>query len=332
MMAFTLDYALTASMTHSSMQSTIVTGGAGFIGSHVVDALIGEGRTVVVVDDLSTGLAERVAPDASLEVVDISDAEALDRVVDSARPDAIYHLAAQSSVTKSVADPQLDCRVNVAGTLNLLEAARRHGAPLVFTSTGGALYGNRAPIPTAEDWPPAPIAPYGASKWAGEAYILTWAEAHGVRHSVCRLANIYGPRQSPHGEAGVVAIFSYHLWRGTQPTIFGFGAPTRDYVHVADVARALLAASGKGGVFNISSGVETSARAIFDELQTYATPPLEPLLAPLRTGELERSCMDPSKAQRELGWRAETDLSEGLRETYRALVDEFEQGSGSPRA
>lgn len=313
------------------MQSTIVTGGAGFIGSHVVDALISEGETVVVVDDLSTGLAERVAPDASLEVVDIADADPLDRVIDSVRPRAIYHLAAQSSVTRSVADPQRDCRVNVAGTLNLLEAARRHGASLVFTSTGGALYGNRAPIPTAEDWPPAPIAPYGASKWAGEAYILTWAEAHGVPHSVCRLANVYGPRQSPHGEAGVVAIFSYHLWRGTQPTIFGFGAPTRDYVHVADVARALLAASGKGGVFNVSSGLETSAQAIFDELLVHAPRPLEPQLAPLRPGELERSCMDPSKAQRELGWQSEVALSQGLRETYQALVHEFEHNSGDSR-
>jgi UDP-glucose 4-epimerase len=158
-------------MTPVNMQSTIVTGGAGFIGSHVVDALLGDGRSVVVIDDLSTGSASRVPHEASLEVVDIADAEALDRVVDAARPSAIYHLAAQSSVTRSVADPQHDCRVNVLGTLNLLEAARRHAAPLVFTSTGGALYGNRAPIPTNEEWTPAPIAPYGASKWAGEAYI-----------------------------------------------------------------------------------------------------------------------------------------------------------------
>jgi UDP-glucose 4-epimerase len=314
------------------MQSVIVTGGAGFIGSHVVDAALAEGWTVVVVDNLSTGRPDRVAPEASLEIVDIADAEALLKVVDAVKPRVIYHLAAQSSVTRSVADPQLDCRVNVFGTLNLLEAARRHAAPLVFTSTGGALYGNRAPIPTPETWPPAPIAPYGASKWAGEAYILTWAEAHGVPHSVCRLANIYGPRQSPHGEAGVVAIFSYHLWRGDAPTIFGFGAPTRDYVHVSDVARALLAASGKGGVFNLSSGIETAARAIFDGLQSYAPHAEEPVLAPLRPGELERSCMDPGKAQRELGWRAEIGLSQGLRETYLALVDEFEGASDGARA
>jgi UDP-glucose 4-epimerase len=308
-----------------SGQRTIVTGGAGFIGSHVVDALLADGYTVVVIDDLSTGDADRVATAATLEPVDISDARALDRVVDAARPSSIYHLGAQSSVTKSVEDPQRDCRVNVEGTLNLLEAAKRHDAPLVFTSTGGALYGDCAPIPTPEEAPPAPIAPYGASKWAGEAYIRTWAEAHGVPHSICRLANIYGPRQSPHGEAGVVAIFSYHLWRGTPPTLYGFGSPTRDYVHVGDVARAMLAATGKSGVFNISSGRETSVREIFDELQSHAGHLLEPGLAPLRPGELRRSCMDPSKAQRELGWTAEIPLSRGLAETYRALVAEFEQ-------
>jgi UDP-glucose 4-epimerase len=285
-----------------------------------------------VVDDLSTGLADRVADDASFEAVDIADDAALDRVVDAVRPRAIYHLAAQSSVTRSVSDPDYDCRVNVLGTLNLLEAARRHEAPLVFTSTGGALYGDRAPIPTSEEWPPAPIAPYGASKWAGEAYVRTWAEAHGVPHSVCRLANIYGPRQSPHGEAGVVAIFSYHLWRGLPPTVFGFGKPTRDYVHVADVARALLAATGKGGVFNISSGIETSASSILEQLQTHAGGSAEPELAPLRPGELQRSCMNPEKAARELSWRAEIPLELGLRETYDALVEQFEREASSGAA
>ena len=311
--------------------SIIVTGGAGFIGSHVVDALLDEGAEVVVIDDLSTGAAERVADGASLEVVDIAAKGAVDRVVDAVRPRSIYHLAAQSSVTRSVADPQYDCSVNVGGTLNLLEAAKRHHASLIFTSTGGALYGNRAPIPTPEEAPPAPIAPYGASKWAGEAYVLTWSEAHSVAHVVCRLGNVYGPRQSPHGEAGVVAIFSYHLWRRTPPTIYGFGSPTRDYVHVVDVARALIAADGKQGVFNVASGVETDVKGLFDELQEHAHVSLEPVLVPLRPGELERSCMDPSKAQRELGWSTEILLGDGLRETYRALVDEFELAAHSGR-
>lgn len=303
--------------------TAIVTGGAGFIGSHVVDALIAEGMTVVVVDDLSTGDRDRVAREAALEIVDITDRESLDRVFDQARPSAVLHLAAQSSVTVSVADPQRDCRVNVLGTLNVLEAANRHRANVVFTSTGGALYGDRAPIPSSEDAIPTPISPYGASKWAGEAYVVTWREAGGLQHAVCRLGNVYGPRQSPHGEAGVVAIFSHHLWRGEPPRLYGFGKPTRDYVHVHDVARALLSAIGSAGTFNISAGIETDVWGIFNALQEAAGTALEPLLVPLRQGELERSCMDPTLAGERLGWRAEIDLRRGLGQTYHALVEEF---------
>jgi UDP-glucose 4-epimerase len=197
----------------------IVTGGAGFIGSHVIDALLADGCTVVAVDDLSSGDEWRVDAAADLEVVDITDAAALDRVFARVGPDAVYHLAAQSSVTVSVSDPLRDCTVNVVGTLNVLEAAFRHRAPVVFTSTGGALYGNEAPIPTPEHYAPAPISPYGASKWAGEAYTTTWARAGGLAHAVCRLGNVYGPRQSPHGEAGVVAIFSDRLLRGEAPIL-----------------------------------------------------------------------------------------------------------------
>jgi UDP-glucose 4-epimerase len=304
-------------------RTAVVTGGAGFIGSHVVEALLADGRTVVVVDDLSSGRAERVAPQASLEVVDISDRDALDRVIDAARPEAIFHLGAQSSVTVSVTDPRRDCRVNVDGTLNVLEAARRHAASVVFTSTGGALYGNEAPLPTPEDRIPAPLAPYGASKWAGEAYILTWSRAGGVPHAVCRLGNVYGPRQSPHGEAGVVAIFSYKLWRGEAPTLFGDGRPTRDYVHVEDVVSALLAAAGHAGVFNVASGIETDVASLYDELQRAAGTAIEPAFAPLREGELERSCMDPSRARETLGWQARVVLRDGLRSTFEALVEEF---------
>jgi UDP-glucose 4-epimerase len=304
--------------------TAIVTGGAGFIGSHVVDALIGDGASVVVIDDLSTGERERVADEAAIEVVDITDRPALDDVFDRARPSAVFHLAAQSSVTVSVADPHRDCTINVLGTLNVLEAANRHDATVVFTSTGGALYGDRAPIPTSEDAVPAPISPYGASKWAGEAYVVTWREAGWLPHAVCRLGNVYGPRQSPHGEAGVVAIFSHDLWRGEAPHLYGFGKPTRDYVHVHDVARALLAAVGSAGTFNISSGVETDVWGIFNALQEAAGTALHPTLMPLRSGELERSCMDPTLAVEKLGWRAEIDLRTGLHRTYHALVEEFE--------
>jgi UDP-glucose 4-epimerase len=301
-----------------------VTGGAGFIGSHVVDALLAETHRVVVVDDLSSGRAELVNPEADLEVVDIADSAALDSVLDAASPTAIYHLAAQSSVTASVTDPHRDCEVNVRGTLNLLEAARRCGVPLVFSSTGGALYGDAAPIPTPETFIPSPLAPYGASKWAAEAYVNTWANSGGLAHAVLRFGNVYGPRQSPHGEAGVVAIFSHTLWRGGQPKMFGFGSPTRDYVHVADVTDAMLRATGKRGTFNIATGVETPVSRLFEILSEAAGSAVEPELAPLREGELERSCLDPALAGSELGWRARIGLEEGLKSTYAEFVAGFE--------
>jgi UDP-glucose 4-epimerase len=307
--------------------TAIVTGGAGFIGSHVVDRLLEEGCRVVVVDDLSYGDAGRVASDATLETIDIVDRGALDRVLDKAQPTAIFHLAAQSSVTVSVKDPGRDCAVNVQGTLNVLEAAKRHRTPVVFTSTGGALYGNEAPIPTSEDRIPAPLAPYGASKWAGEAYVSTWARSSGLPHAVCRLANVYGPRQSPHGEAGVVSIFSYRLWRGDSPVLFGHGRPTRDYIHVRDVVSAMLKASGVNGVFNIATGTETEVASLLAILQRAAGTAIKPELADLREGELERSCMDPSRARHELNWSAEIGLQEGLATTYRALIHEFEAGA-----
>jgi UDP-glucose 4-epimerase len=302
----------------------VVTGGAGFIGSHLVDLLLSEGRQVTVIDDLSSGDARRVAEGVDFHHLDIVDRSALDGVFDEVKPEAIFHLAAQSSVTVSVTDSSRDCAVNVKGTLNVLEAASRHRAPLVFTSTGGALYGNEAPIPTPEERIPAPLAPYGASKWAGEAYIKTWSASSGIPHAVCRLGNVYGPRQSPHGEAGVVSIFSHHLFTGRSPKIFGHGRPTRDYVHVADVVAALWAASGVAGTFNVATGVETEVMTVWKRLSETSGANVEPTLAPLRAGELERSCMDPSRARRELGWEAQIPLEQGLRDTYRALVEEFE--------
>jgi UDP-glucose 4-epimerase len=307
------------------VSTALVTGGAGFIGSHVVDSLLGDGYSVAVVDDLSTGDRGRVAPDAELFVLDVSDAPALDRTCDQVRPDAIFHLAAQASVTVSVKDPGRDCEVNVRGTLNVLEAARRLRAPVVFTSTGGALYGERAPLPTAETFIPEPVSPYGASKWAGEAYVRAWTLAHDVPHAICRLGNVYGPRQSAHGEAGVVAIFSRAIFEGRAPKLFGFGEPTRDYVHVLDVVSCLRAASGVAGVFNVGTGVETSVADVWAALRVASGSTIEAELAPLRPGELTRSCLDPSHALRTLGWQAEIPFEDGVRQTYTALVEEFNQ-------
>jgi UDP-glucose 4-epimerase len=303
----------------------LVTGGAGFIGSHVVDSLLANGVRTVVVDDLSSGDASRVAAEADLRQVDIVDREAFDAVVDELEPEAIFHLAAQSSVTVSVANPIRDCAVNVGGTLNVLAAASRHRAPVVFTSTGGALYGNDAPIPTPEDRIPAPLAPYGASKWAGEAYLNTWSAASGIPHAVCRLGNVYGPRQSPHGEAGVVSIFAHHLHTGRQPKVFGHGRPTRDYVHVLDVVAAMRAASGVRGTFNVATGVETDVMTVWRTLLQASGSNIEPELAPLREGELERSCMDPARAHRELDWSAKISIDQGLHDTYLALIEEFDR-------
>jgi UDP-glucose 4-epimerase len=255
--------------------------------------------------------------------VDIVDAGALEEVFAEAAPSQIYHLAAQASVVVSVEDPGRDCEVNVRGTLNVLELANRHGTPVVFTSTGGALYGDAAPRPTSEQWIPAPLSPYGASKWAAEAYVKTWSLLSGIPHAVCRLGNVYGPRQSPHGEAGVVAIFAHHLHSGRSPRLYGHGRPTRDYVYVADVVDALLAASGRMGTYNIATGVETDVATIWSELSAAAGRDVEAELADLRPGELMNSCLDITLADRELDWRARVALAEGLRLTYEALVEEF---------
>jgi UDP-glucose 4-epimerase len=305
--------------------SAIVTGGAGFIGSHVVDALLAAGYRVTVIDDLSAGDARRVADEADLREIDIVDLPALEAVIQEAQPDAIFHLAAQASVVASVEDPGRDCEVNVRGTLNVVEVAGRVGAPVVFTSTGGALYGDAAPRPTPEDRIPAPLSPYGASKWAAEAYVKTWSLSSGIPHTVCRLGNVYGPRQNPHGEAGVVAIFTDHLYSGRTPKLYGHGKPTRDYIYVDDVVSALLAAAGKAGTYNIATGVETDVSTVWRELSDAAGKRIEPELADLRPGELQHSRLDVALAERELGWRAKVPIGEGLRMTYEALLQEFDQ-------
>jgi UDP-glucose 4-epimerase len=306
------------------MAHAIVTGGAGFIGSHVADAFLGRGYDVVVVDDLSSGREENVPERAVLERVDITDARALGDVF-AGGADVVCHLAAQASVTVSAERPDYDCEVNVRGTLNVCDAARRAGAPLIFASTGGGIYGNGAPLPTPEDYTPQPLAPYGASKLGGEAYVQTWARLYESPNVVLRLGNVYGPRQSPHGEAGVVAIFSDRLLAGDRPVVRGEGKPTRDYVHVSDAVRAfVLAAEARtAAVFNVGTGIETSTARLLELLQTAAGTALEPNHEELKRGELDRSALDASRIERELGWRPAIALEDGLRETlewYRAAT------------
>jgi UDP-glucose 4-epimerase len=292
----------------------IVTGGAGFIGSHVVESLLARGDEVHVLDDLSKGKRENVASGAELHVEDI---RSPDEVFDAVRPDAVLHLAAQADVRVSVERPDLDADMNVLGTVRILEAARRHDARVIFASTGGAIYGE-CDGPAPESAERRPLAPYGTSKLCGEEYLATWNRLHGTRHVSLRLGNVYGPRQEPHGEAGVVAIFMGRLHEGTAPTIYGDGTQTRDYVYVADVADAMLAALAyeHGGVFNIGTGAETSVLALYDAIVRASGVAREAEHAPARLGELQRSVLDVSLAARALGWRARRTLDEGLAETW----------------
>jgi UDP-glucose 4-epimerase len=291
----------------------VVTGGAGFIGSHVVEALLARGDEVHVLDDLSTGKRENVPPTAELHVADVRDPDA---VFDAVRPEAVLHLAAQADVRVSVERPGFDAEVNVLGTVRVLEAARRHGAQVVFASTGGAIYGEcHGPAP--EEAPRRPLAPYGASKLCGEEYLATYNRLHATSHVSLRFGNVYGPRQEPHGEAGVVAIFMGLLRDGGTPRIFGDGSQTRDYVYARDVARAVLAALGQaGGVFNVGTGVETSVLELYDTVQAVAEVGREPAFESPRLGELQRSVLDVSRAGRELGWHPEHSLVQGLSATW----------------
>jgi UDP-glucose 4-epimerase len=308
-----------------------VTGGAGFIGSHVAEAFLARGYEVLVIDDLSTGSEENVPAAASFAHVDIRDRAALAQALAAFRATAICHLAAQASVTFSVRDPQHDMAVNVGGTLNVLEEAKDLGAPVVFASTGGALYGEDATLPSPETTWAEPLSPYGASKLAGEAYVRTWGVLHGVANVVLRLGNVYGPRQSPHGEAGVVAIFSERLHRGETPTVFGDGRQTRDYIYVGDVASAfvLAAESGRRGTYNVGTGRESSVLDLLAVLQELAHARVEPEFKPLRAGELLRSALDSSRLRDALAWEPRVGLKAGLKLTYESYAATNSNGSES---
>jgi UDP-glucose 4-epimerase len=292
----------------------IVTGGAGFIGSHVVEALVARGDEVHLLDDFSSGKPDNLVEGARLHEGDVRrDAES---VFAEVRPELCFHLAAQIDVRVSVERPDFDADVNVVGTLHVLEAARQHGTKLVFSSTGGAIYGE-CERPATEDHPRLPLAPYGVSKLSAEEYIAMYNRLHGSTHVALRYGNVFGPRQDPHGEAGVVAIFMNALRDGRTPRIFGDGTQTRDYVFVTDVVAATLAAAEHdGGVFNVGTGVETSVLELYERIQRAAGSDRDPEFAEPRPGELQRSVLDPSLAQRELGWRPQHSLDAGLTETW----------------
>ncbi|MEX2447903.1 MAG: NAD-dependent epimerase/dehydratase family protein [Solirubrobacterales bacterium] len=339
----------------------LVTGGAGFIGSNLVDALLARGDEVTVVDDLSTGRRENLdgalAAGAQLVELDIREAAALAEAVAAARPEVVFHLAAQIDVRKSIADPAFDASINVGGTANLLEAARAAGSPrIVFSSTGGAIYGEGEgqALPLAEDAPIAPLSAYGQSKFAGEGYLALYERLYGMSAVSLRLGNVYGPRQDPLGEAGVIAIFCGRLRAGERPTVFGDGSQTRDYIYVGDVVAAMLAAAGSAasGPINVGTGIETDVLELARRLAELGgaggaetgevggaagaagaetgeaggamggaggagerRAAFEPEFAPHRTGEVQRIAIDPGRAERELGWRAAVGLEEGLRLT-----------------
>ncbi len=303
----------------------IVTGGAGFIGSHVSDQLLARGEEVVVLDNLASGRRENVGTGAELVEADIRDPDAVGALFDRVRPELCFHLAAQADVRVSVARPDFDCEVNVLGTIRILEAALRHNTQIVLASTGGAIYGECV-RPATEDSPRQPLAPYGASKLAAEEYLATFNRLHGQGHVSLRFGNVFGPRQDPHGEAGVVAIFFGLLAEGRSPQIFGDGLQTRDYVFVADVVRACLAAPrGRGRVFNVGTGRETSVLDLHSTCCRVAGVERNPVFVPAREGELARSVLDPARAVRELGVSADTSLEDGLRETWE-WISEKEPG------
>jgi UDP-glucose 4-epimerase len=297
----------------------VVTGGAGFIGSNLVDALLARGDEVTVLDDLSTGrrenLAGALASGAALREASITDPAAVASVFEEARPEAVYHLAAQIDVRRAVEDPALDATINVAGTAILLEAARRSGvARFLFACTGGAIYGDTDVVPTPEDVPRRPLSPYGTSKAAAEDYLALYERLHGLPTLSLRLANVYGPRQDPRGEAGVIAIYCGAAVDGRRAVVYGDGRQTRDFVFVGDVVAAFMAGADSDAVghCNIATGRETTVLELAETLR------LDTVLEPERPGEVRRSCLDPSRARELIGWEARTSLDEGLARTLEA--------------
>lgn len=306
----------------------LVTGGAGFIGSHVCDEFLRRGCEVIALDNLSSGRKENLDPRVRLAELDIRSPDAA-RLIESERPEVLCHLAAQMDVRRSVDDPRFDADVNISGMLNLLEASRRSGVKkVIFSSTGGAIYGEQDVFPADESHAKRPVSPYGVSKAAGELYLGYYQAQYGLKYVALRYANVYGPRQNPHGEAGVVAIFSQRAISGRDCTIYGDGGQTRDFVFGPDVARANGLAFEKDfvGAVNIGTGVETDINRLYALIAEAAGSNGAVIHAPGKPGEQRRSCIDPSLARRALGWEPTVALKDGLRRT----VEYFRKQAGGP--
>jgi len=304
----------------------LVTGGAGFIASHIADAYVKLGHEVAVLDDLSRGKRENVNPKCRFYQSDIRDRDAVNQIFLKEKPDVVNHHAAQMDVRRGVREPLFDAQVNVLGGINLIEAAVANGVKrFIYAGTAGAGYGEPHQMPVPEDYPINPITPYGISKHTVEHYLFTFRFLYGLGYVVVRYGNVYGPRQSSQGEAGVFAIFAEQLLAGIQPVIYGDGTKIRDYVYISDVVAANVAALDRGSneIFNISSGVQTTDQEVLDLVNHLVGKSVEPKYVPRRPGEIDRICLDVSKAERLLGWKSQVSLAEGARCT----VDYFKQAA-----
>lgn len=306
----------------------LVTGGAGFIGSHLVDALIKKGHNVVVIDNLSTGKRKNLNQDATFYNTDISSRDEIFKILSKEKPEIIYHCAAQIDVRKSVEDPVFDAHVNILGSLNIFESVKKSGIEkIIFSSTGGAIYGNTTVIPSHEELKPEPISPYGIAKLVVEKYLYYYYKIFHIPYIILRYANVYGPRQNNEGEAGVISIFCDKILNNQIPKIFGDGSQTRDFVYIDDVVSANLLAleANKVGIYNVGTGRETDVNQIAELLKKVSKTKKEFMHIAPKSGELPRSSLDSKKIQRELGWKPTIGIQQGIKKTWSYFKHEYEK-------